>query len=265
VLGGSSSATQTAYNNANADATNKSKTDQTANAIQSGGSSECWSGCGGNGQEQNVIQFGLTKQHADADAKAKQDALNANTPVGIAGGDVGGDSSSATQTASNNANADASNHSKTSQEADPQQIAGSTKCWSGCGGNGQEQNVLQFGLTKQDADSNAFAKQHALNSNTPLSISGGAPSKGDPSSATQTANNNANADSSNKSKTEQFADPIQQLLDSWCGSGCGGKSQEQNVAQVGLTKQHGNSDSKAKQKALNSDVPYVRPFGKKEE
>jgi hypothetical protein len=265
VLGGSSSATQTANNNANADSSNVSKTDQTADPSQELGSSKCWSGCGGNGQEQNVAQIAVTKQDADADAIAKQDALNANVPVGIAGGSVGGDSSSATQTANNNANADASNYSKTNQEADPEQIGGSSKCWSGCGGNGQEQNVFQFGLTKQDADANAFAKQHALNANTPLSISGLEPSKGDPSSATQTANNDANADASNKSKTEQFADPVQQLEDSWCGSGCGGKSQEQNLAQIGLTKQRGNSDSKAKQKALNTDVPFIRPFGGKEE
>jgi hypothetical protein len=265
VLGGSSSATQTANNNGNANASNVSKTHQTADPSQELGSSKCWSGCGGNGQEQNVAQIALTKQDANSDAVAKQDALNANVPVGIAGWSVGGDSSSATQTANNNANADANNYSKTSQEADPEQIGGGSKCWSGCGGNGQEQNVLQFGLTKQDANADAFAKQHALNANTPLSIFGGEPSKDDPSSATQTANNNANADASNKSKTEQFADPIQQLEDSWCGSGCGGKSQEQELAQIGLTKQHGNSDSKAKQKALNTDVPFVRPFGRKEE
>src|SRR5207247_2430840 len=98
----------------------------------------------------------------------KQDAINANTPVGIAGGDVRGDSSSATQTANNNANADASNHSKTSQEADPEQIAGSSKCWSGCGGNGQEQNVAQVGLTKQHGNSDSKAKQKALNTDVPF-------------------------------------------------------------------------------------------------
>jgi hypothetical protein len=32
-----------------------------------------------------VIQIGETKQDADADAKAKQNAVNANVPVGIAG------------------------------------------------------------------------------------------------------------------------------------------------------------------------------------
>ena len=271
VVGGSSSATQTANNNADADASNVSKTDQTADATQQLGKSSCWSGCGGNGQEQNVAQVALTKQDADADAIAKQNALNANVPVSIAGGSVIGGSSSATQTADNNAVADASNYSKTKQDATPTQIGGSASCWSGCGGNGQEQNVLQLALTKQDADANAWAKQDALNANTPPSISGKEPSKGDPSSATQTADNNANADAANKSKTEQVADPIQQLEDSLCGSGCGGKSQEQNLAQVGLTKQHGNSDSWAKQHALDTDTPisqqapFMRPYGKKEE
>src|SRR5439155_4857810 len=147
VVGGSSSASQTADNSANADASNNSKTDQTANATQTGGSSSCLSGCGGNGQEQNVIQASQTKQNADADAKAKQDAVNANVPVGIAGGDVVGGSSSATQTASNSADADASNNSKTDQTANTTQTGGDSKCSSGCGGNGQEQNVVQDSKT----------------------------------------------------------------------------------------------------------------------
>jgi trimeric autotransporter adhesin len=271
VVGGSSSATQTANNGADANAANVSKTDQTANPTQQLGSSSCWSGCGGNGQEQNVAQVALTKQNADADAIAKQNALNANVPVSIAGGSVSGGSSSATQTANNNAVADANNYSKTKQDAVPQQIGGSGSCWSGCGGNSQEQNVFQLGLTKQDANADAWAKQDALNANTPVSISGKGPSSGGSSSATQTANNNADANGSNKSKTEQFADPIQQLDSSWCWSGCGGKGQEQNLAQIGLTKQQGNSDAWAKQHALNTDTPisqqapYVRPYGKKEE
>jgi hypothetical protein len=82
-------------------ANNKGSTDQDATATQTGGSSSRTSGCGGNGQEQNVIQDSQTKQSADADATAKQNVVNANVPVSIAGGDVNGGISSANQTATN--------------------------------------------------------------------------------------------------------------------------------------------------------------------
>ena len=156
---GSSSADQTARNSADADASNKSKTDQDATATQTAGKSTCWSGCGGNGQEQNVVQIGETKQDADADASAKQDALNTNAPSLVIGGDPSSGSSSAKQDVSNKADADASNKSSTDQDAIATQLAGDTTCWSGCGGNGQEQNVIQVGETKQDADADATAKQ----------------------------------------------------------------------------------------------------------
>src|SRR5207244_9831635 len=99
--------------------------------------------CGGNGQEQNVIQDAQTKQSADADAMAKQNVVNANVPVSIAGGDVNGGISSANQTATNKADADASNKSNTDQTANATQTGGTSRCASGCGGNGQEQNVIQ--------------------------------------------------------------------------------------------------------------------------
>jgi hypothetical protein len=172
VSGGSSSADQTASNKADADASNKSTTDQDATAKQTGGSSSCYSGCGGNGQEQNVIQVGKTKQDADADAKAKQKALNSNAPVLVVGGDPSADSSSATQDARNKADADARNTSKTEQDATPTQIADDVWCGSGCGGKGQEQNVIQLGKTKQRGESNAKAKQKALNADTPVDVYG---------------------------------------------------------------------------------------------
>src|SRR5262249_8993769 len=159
-------------NKADADASNKSKTDQTATATQKAGDIWCFSGCGGNGQEQNVIQVGKTKQNADADAKAKQKALNADVPVSVVGGDPSGDPTWATQDVRNKADADARNKSKTEQDATPTQIAGDVWCWSGCGGNGQEQNVIQLGKTKQRADSDAKAKQKALNANTPVDVYG---------------------------------------------------------------------------------------------
>src|SRR5439155_1169386 len=146
---GSSSATQNAGNTATSDASNDSTTGQKATGTQTGGSSSCVSGCGGAGQAQTIDQSALTKQNADADAKAKQNAVNANVPVSIAGGNVSGGSSSADQTATNSADASANNDSKTNQAADATQTGGSSSCLSGCGGNGQEQNVVQDSKTKE--------------------------------------------------------------------------------------------------------------------
>src|SRR5256714_1969515 len=254
VSGGSSSADQTATNSADASANNDSKTNQAADATQTGGSSSCLSGCGGNGQEQNVVQDSKTKQDSSADAQAKQNAVNANVPVSIAGSDVVGGSSSATQTADNNANADASNRSKTDQTANATQTGGSSSCVSGCGGNGQEQSVIQASDTKQNADADAKAKQNAVNANVPVSIAGG-DVVGGSSSATQTADNNAVADASNKSKTDQTANATQTGGDSKCWSGCGGNGQEQNVVQASETKQNANADALGKHNAVNANTP----------
>src|SRR6266446_2421540 len=192
VGSGSGSATQTATNSADADASNTSPTDQTATATQTGGSSSCKSGCGGAGQSQTVDQSALTKQDANADATAKQNAVNANVPVSIAGGDVNGGISSANQTATNKADADATNKSNTDQTANATQTGGSSRCASGCGGNGQEQNVIQDSQTKQSADADATAKQNAVNANVPVSIAGGDVNGGS-SSATQNLANKADA------------------------------------------------------------------------
>src|SRR5207237_371196 len=145
---------------------------------------------GGNGQEQNVVQIGKTKQDADADASAKQDALNTNAPSLVVGGDPSSGSSSAKQDVSNKADADASNKSSTDQDATATRTAGDSMCWSGCGGNGQEQNLIQIGETKQDADADAKAKQNAVNANVPLLVVGGDPSLGS-SSASQDVSNRA--------------------------------------------------------------------------
>ena len=254
VLGGSSSATQTADNSADASASNTSNTTQNANPTQTGGSSSCLSGCGGNGQSQTVDQSALTKQDADADAKAKQTAVNANVPVSIAGHDVVGGSSSATQTAGNTADATAANMSGTTQTANPTQTGGSSSCFSGCGGNGQEQNVIQASGTKQDADADATAKQDAVNANVPVGIAG-YDVVGGSSSATQTTTNDATSNASNTNTTNQTANPSQTGGSSSCLSGCGGNGQEQNVFQVGLTKQDADASSLAKQDAVNANTP----------
>src|SRR5262249_62389693 len=101
--------------------------------------------------EQNVIRSGKTKQDADADATAKQDAVNANAPPLVVGGDPSAGSSSATQDASNKADADASNRSKTDQDAKPTQRGGDVWCWSGCGGPGQGEDVRRIGQSKHAA------------------------------------------------------------------------------------------------------------------
>src|SRR5205823_2109564 len=169
---GSSSATQDAGNSATSNSSNDSTTGQKATGTQTGGSSSCASGCGGAGQAQTIDQAAVTKQDANADAKAKQNAVNANVPVSIADGNVSGGSSSADQTATNAADASADNNSKTKQTADATQTGGSSSCKSGCGGNGQEQNVAQDSKTKQDASADAQAKQNAVNANAPVGIAG---------------------------------------------------------------------------------------------
>src|SRR5439155_801488 len=137
-------------------------------------------------------------QDADADAKAKQNAVNSNVPVLAVGGDPSIGSSSATQDASNKADADASNNSKTDQDAKATQTAGSSECFSGCGGNGQEQNVKQIGETKQDADADATATQNAENANTPVAILGDKLSGSGSSSAVGRASNREDGDATNE-------------------------------------------------------------------
>ena len=100
---------------------------------------------------------------SDADANAKQDAVNADVPLSIAGGDSSGGSTSATQTASNTANGNAYNDSKTKQDAYPTQTGGAVTCGSGCGGPSQHQSVLQRGRTWQHGRSKAVGRQGVFN------------------------------------------------------------------------------------------------------
>jgi hypothetical protein len=91
---------------------------------------------------------------------------------------VNGGSSTANQTATNHATANAPNSSTTTQTATPKQTAGSFSCWYGCGGHGQSQNVWQKGKTNQDADADAWAKQYLLNSDVPFALSYGRQPRG---------------------------------------------------------------------------------------
>jgi hypothetical protein len=188
--------------------------------------------------------------------------VNANAPLLVVGGDPSLGSSSASQDVSNKADADASNRSNTDQNATVTQSGGGSMCWSGCGGNGQEQNVIQVGETKQHADADAKAKQNAVNANTPVSVIGDYLSGSGTSSADQKARNKADADASNKNHTDQVANVDQKLPDSRCGGGCGGKGQEQNLVQKSKTKQDGRGEAKARQKLVNADVPFSLSLGK---
>ena len=202
VFGGSSSANQVASNAAKALAGNAAATKQNATATQVGGSSSCKAGCGGAGQFQAVGQNAATKQNAKADADAKQNAVNGNAPVTIAGGNVSGGSSSANQVASNKAGAAAGNLALTSQTANATQVGGSSSCVAGCGGAGQFQAVGQNAVTLQNAEADADANQNAVNANVPVTIAGGSVFGGT-SSANQVASNAAGALSFNLAGTLQ--------------------------------------------------------------
>jgi hypothetical protein len=80
-------------------------------------------GCGSAGQAQLNYQQALTAQLAASEANAFQNAVNANVPVNIAGGNIIGGTSSANQTAGNGALSGAGNAAGTGQAGNQQQIA----------------------------------------------------------------------------------------------------------------------------------------------
>ena len=99
ISDGPSTATQTARSSADADVSNKAKTDQDQSLPQDLGSSGCHAGCGGAGGFQAGIQMADTKQLALGFAKSDQNAVNGNAPHSMAGGNISDGPSSATQTA----------------------------------------------------------------------------------------------------------------------------------------------------------------------
>jgi hypothetical protein len=274
INAGASSANQDANNAADAEAGNESGTLQVADATQTGGSSSCRAGCGGAGQFQAVLQDAKTKQDADAKANADQNAVNANVPVSIAGGDVNAGDSSADQDANNSADAEAGNESKTVQLAAAEQTGGSSSCKWGCGGDGQFQAIGQLAVTSQEADADADADQNAVNGNAPVAIAGGDVNAGD-SSAAQDADNSADAEAGNESKTVQLAeaeqtggghdrckgtdkcDPCKDTCHKPCEKGCGGDGQFQAIGQLALTSQEADADADADQNAVNGNAPVA--------
>ena len=270
ITSGPSSATQTATSNANADVSNKAKTDQDQTLNQNIGGSGCKAGCGGAGGFQAGVQAADTKQIAVGVAKSDQNAVNANVPVNIAGGNVNSGPSSATQTATSTASADVKNKSKTDQDQTQNQNIGGSGCYAGCGGSGGFQLGVQKADTGQLALGIAKSDQNAVNGNAPVSIAGGDITSG-PSSATQTATSTEDTDVKNKAKTDQDQTLNQNIgsderscscegrtpqKDDSCSAGCGGAGGFQLGVQKAETNQFALGLAKSDQNAVNGNAPH---------
>jgi hypothetical protein len=272
VTSGPSSASQTATSDATTDVSNKAKTDQDQHLNQNiGGNSGCYAGCGGAGGFQAGVQNAETNQLAAGVAHSDQNAVNANVPVSIAGGNVNSGPSSATQTASSSANTDVSNKAKTDQDQSLHQNIGGGSCSLGCGGAGGFQAGIQDAQTNQLAVGVAKSDQNAVNANVPVSVAGGNVSSG-PSSATQNATSDATTDVSNKAKTDQDQSLHQNLGDRWCGcegrdmktqcvAGCGGAGGFQLGVQKADTNQIAAGAAFSDQNAVNSNTPVSTAGG----
>ena len=269
ITSGPSSATQTATSNANADVSNKAKTDQDQTLNQNIGGSGCRAGCGGAGGFQAGVQAADTKQIAVGVAKSDQNAVNANVPVNIAGGNINSGPSSATQTATSTASADVKNKSKTDQDQTQNQNIGGSGCYAGCGGSGGFQLGVQKADTGQLALGLAKSDQNAVNGNAPVSIAGGDINSG-PSSATQTATSTADTDVENKAKTDQDQTLNQNIgsdekscscegrtpqTEDSCSAGCGGAGGFQLGVQKAETNQFALGLAKSDQNAVNGNAP----------
>ena len=254
VNAGPSSATQTATSTATTDVANEANTDQTQSLDQMLGSSGCQAGCGGAGGFQAGIQDAQTQQVAVGAAKSDQNAVNANVPVSIAGGNVNSGPSSATQTTSSAATTDVSNDAKTKQDQQLNQNIGGSSCAAGCGGAGGYQAGAQGADTQQAAVGAANSDQTAVNANVPVSIAGGDVNSG-PSSATQTASSTATTDVSNDAKTHQDQQLNQNIGSSSCVAGCGGAGAYQAGLQDASTKQFAIGIADSDQNAVNGNAP----------
>jgi hypothetical protein len=270
VNSGPSSATQTASSSATTDVSNNAKTDQDQSLRQNVGGGSCTLGCGGAGGFQAGIQNAQTNQLAAGAAASNQNAVNANVPVSIAGGNVSSGPSSATQTASSNATTDVSNRAKTDQDQHLSQDIGGGSCLAGCGGPGGFQAGVQNAETNQGALGISHSDQNAVNANVPVSIAGGNVSSG-PSSATQTASSNATTDVSNNAKTDQDQSLHQDIGARWCGcdgrdrkqcvAGCGGAGGFQLGVQKADTNQVAAGAAYSNQNAVNSNTPVSTAGG----
>src|SRR5207249_2760092 len=162
-----------------------------------GGSSSCKAGCGGAGGFQAGAQLANTSQWAGSLAVSKQNAVNANVPVNVAGGNITSGSSSANQLANSEAEAKASNDADATKNQDQTQyVGGNSSCLAGCGGAGGFQLGVQKVDTQQWAGAFALSDQNAVNANAPVNVAGGNITSG-PSSANQWANSEAEAKAHN--------------------------------------------------------------------
>src|SRR6478672_510263 len=275
VTSGPSSATQTATSDATTDVSNKAKTDQDQSLHQNLGNkwcgcdgrdmkTQCVAGCGGAGGFQLGVQKADTNQVAAGAAFSDQNAVNSNTPVSTAGGNIYSGPSSATQTATSNATTDVSNKAKTDQDQHLSQNIGGGSCLAGCGGPGGFQLGVQSAETNQWALGISKSDQNAVNGNAPVSTAGGNIASG-PSSATQTATSNATTDVSNKAKTDQDQGLKQDIGGKDCGcskdghdglsAGSGGAGGYQAGIQAAETNQWALGISKSDQNAVNSNTP----------
>jgi hypothetical protein len=255
ITAGPSSANQLASSEAEAKATNDADTSQKQNQDQSVDSGSCSAGCGGAGAAQIGAQLSDTTQQADSLAASDQNAVNANVPVNVAGGNITSGPSSANQLANSEAEAKASNDADTTQKQTQTQNVDGSSCQVGCGGAGAAQIGVQSADTQQAAAAAAISKQNAVNANVPVNVAGGNITSG-PSSANQLANSEAEAKSSNEADTTQKQDQTQNVGgDSSCKIGCGGAGGFQAGVQLADTSQSAGSLAVSKQNAVNANVP----------
>ena len=255
VAAGPSSANQLASSDAEAKASNDADTSQKQNQDQTVGDGSCSAGCGGAGAAQIGAQLSDTNQNAGALAVSDQNAVNANVPVNVAGGNITSGPSSANQLANSEAEAKASNDADTTQKQTQTQNVDGSSCHVGCGGAGAAQIGVQAANTEQDAKAAAISKQNAVNANVPVNVAGGNITSG-PSSANQLANSEAEAKSSNDADTTQKQDQTQNVGgSSSCKIGCGGAGAAQIGIQKAETDQKAASLSVSDQNAVNANVP----------
>src|SRR5881227_3786782 len=232
LTAGPSSANQLANSEAEAKASNDADTSQKQNQDQTVGGGSCSAGCGGAGAAQIGAQLSDTKQNAGALAVSDQNAVNANVPVNVAGGNTTSGPSSANQLANSEAEAKASNDADTTQKQTQTQNVDGSSCHVGCGGAGAAQIGVQAADTQQDAAAAAISKQNAVNANVPVNVAGGNITSG-PSSANQWASSEAEAKSYNDADTTQKQKQNQTVGgNSSCYFGCGGPG----GAQIGIQK-----------------------------
>src|SRR5437868_7334656 len=258
VTAGPSSANQLANSEAEAKASNDADTSQKQNQDQTVGGGSCSAGCGGAGAAQIGAQLSDTNQNADAKAVSDQNAVNANVPVNVAGGNITSGPSSANQLANSQAEAKASNDADTTQkQTQAQNVGGSSSCYVGCGGAGAAQIGVQSADTQQWAGAAAISKQNAVNANVPVNVAGGNITSG-PSSANQWANSEAEAKASNDADTTQKQDQTQNVGgNSSCLAGCGGAGGFQLGIQKADTQQWAGAFALSDQNAVNANPPAI--------